>query len=106
MEFCPFCANMLLCEMHHSSTRLFCPTCPYICNIEGKIKRRMRLRKKPVDPIFSEADRVYLNKTTSVSCPECNHGEASFTQVQTRSADEPMTIFYVCTKCKHTWTEN
>ncbi|GFP88199.1 retrovirus-related pol polyprotein from transposon tnt 1-94 [Phtheirospermum japonicum] len=36
----------------------------------------------------------YCSKV-GVSCPDCDHGEATFTQVQTRSADEPMTIVLV-----------
>ncbi|KAL0359226.1 UNVERIFIED_CONTAM: class I heat shock protein [Sesamum angustifolium] len=87
MEFCPTCGNMLLYELPHMErpARFYCPTCPYVCQIESKIKikRHLRLVKKPIDPIFSEDDRKNLNKTTGVSCPDCNHGEASFTQVQT-----------------------
>ncbi|EYU32275.1 hypothetical protein ABFS82_02G177600 [Erythranthe guttata] len=111
MEFCPTCGNMLLYELPHMDrpASFSCPTCPYACQIETKvkIKRHLRLVKKPIDPIFSEDDQnINSNKTTGVSCPDCNHGEATFFQVQTRSADEPMTIFYTCTKCKRTWTEN
>ncbi|KAH6814883.1 DNA-directed RNA polymerase [Perilla frutescens var. hirtella] len=109
MEFCPTCGNMLLYELPYMDrpARFSCPTCPYACQIETrvKIKRHVRLVKKPIDPIFSEDDRKNLNET-SVPCPECNNDKASFTQVQTRSADEPMTVFYTCTKCRHTWTEN
>ncbi|KAL3630789.1 hypothetical protein CASFOL_023773 [Castilleja foliolosa] len=110
MEFCPTCGNMLLFELPKMefSSRLCCPTCPYVIQIENKvkIKRNQRLVRKPIDFIFTDDDRKNLNKTSGVSCPDCDHGEATFTQVQTRSADEPMTVFYTCTKCKHTWTEN
>jgi len=27
-------------------------------------------------------------------------------QIQIRSADEPMTTFYKCTKCSYQWREN
>jgi DNA-directed RNA polymerase subunit M len=40
-----------------------------------------------------------------VSCPKCGHDEVMFWMMQTRSADEPMTRFYRCLRCKHTWRE-
>lgn len=38
-------------------------------------------------------------------CPKCEHDRAYFMQIQTRSADEPMTTFYKCCKCGHRWRE-
>jgi DNA-directed RNA polymerase subunit M len=38
-------------------------------------------------------------------CPECEHNEAYYWTQQTRSADEPETRFFKCTKCSHTWRE-
>ncbi|KAL6569658.1 hypothetical protein OROMI_014172 [Orobanche minor] len=67
MEFCPTCANMLLYELPQmgKNARFYCRTCPYICPIENrvKIKRHYRLVKKPMDPIFSQDDQQYMNKT-------------------------------------------
>ncbi len=41
------------------------------------------------------------------TCPKCAHGKAYFMQMQTRSADEPMTIFFKCCNpdCAHRWKE-
>ena len=36
-------------------------------------------------------------------CPECGNTEAYYYMRQNRSADEPETIFYRCTKCNHSW---
>jgi len=36
-------------------------------------------------------------------CPECGNTEAYYYMRQNRSADEPETIFYRCTKCNHQW---
>ena len=45
--------------------------------------------------------------STEAVCPECNHGKAYFLQVQTRSADEPMTTFYKCcnAQCNFRWRD-
>lgn len=40
-------------------------------------------------------------------CPKCEHPRAFFMQIQTRSADEPMTTFYKCCslQCGHRWRD-
>ena len=38
-------------------------------------------------------------------CEKCGHDEAVWWMLQTRSADEPTTQFYRCTKCTHTWRD-
>lgn len=40
-------------------------------------------------------------------CPKCGHPRAYFMQLQTRSADEPMTTFYKCcsARCGHRWRD-
>ena len=48
---------------------------------------------------FSQDDYV----TIKIDCEKCGHTEAVWWMLQTRSADEPTTQFYRCTKCNHTW---
>ena len=45
--------------------------------------------------------------STEATCPKCAHAKAFFMQIQTRSADEPMTTFYKCCKqeCGHRWRD-
>ena len=38
-------------------------------------------------------------------CRFCGSDKTSYTQKQTRSADEPMTIFHVCHSCGKRWRE-
>ena len=38
-------------------------------------------------------------------CPKCQHRGAYFQEIQTRSADEPATLFFRCVKCAHNWKE-
>lgn len=62
--------------------------------------------------LFKEIDSVLGGKAAwenvdsiDVVCSSCNHGRAYFLQVQTRSADEPMTVFYKCCNCGNRWRE-
>lgn len=45
--------------------------------------------------------------STDAECPQCSHKRAYFMQLQTRSADEPMTTFYKCCnhECGHNWRD-
>lgn len=45
--------------------------------------------------------------STDAECPSCSHKRAYFMQMQTRSADEPMTTFYKCANqlCGHNWRD-
>lgn len=43
--------------------------------------------------------------TIKIECERCGHDEAVWWMLQTRSADEPTTQFYRCTKCEHTWRD-
>uniref|UniRef100_A0A1D1XWJ0 DNA-directed RNA polymerase subunit n=1 Tax=Anthurium amnicola TaxID=1678845 RepID=A0A1D1XWJ0_9ARAE len=111
MEFCPTCGMLLQYEAAKSGkqSRFFCPTCPYVYAIHGKIVKKQRLpKKKEVEPVFSWEEAMSSAPKTQVTCPRCNGGEAYFRQMQIRSADEPMTIFYMCCngKCKYEWRED
>lgn len=39
-------------------------------------------------------------------CRDCGKRQYSYYQLQTRSADEPMTIFYICKNCNRTYKVN
>jgi DNA-directed RNA polymerase subunit M/transcription elongation factor TFIIS len=41
----------------------------------------------------------------AATCPKCSHDEANYMEIQTRSADEPATVFYRCVECTHRWKE-
>eukprot|EP00438_Fugacium_kawagutii_P009483 Skav204856 [mRNA] locus=scaffold1883:169069:170282:- [translate_table: standard] len=76
-------------------------TCPYIYQIrldatqrEEKLTSKQMIVRKEVDDVLGG--------------PKCGHDRAYFRQMQTRSADEPMTTFYSyrCTSCAHNWKED
>ncbi|XP_057449065.1 uncharacterized protein LOC130740462 [Lotus japonicus] len=110
MELCPTCGYMLQYEMPNvgRSSRLYCPACAYVVPIgkEVKIKRKQRLVRKEIDPVISY-DEMKNAPTADVRCQKCSHDKAAYTEFQTRSADEPATIFYLCLneKCRYQWRE-
>ena len=104
MLFCPTCGNLLLVDTGASS-QFFCQTCPYVYTITTKLSRKIKLNRKQVDDVLG-GDEAWDNVDQSDAlCPHCAHGKAYYMQVQTRSADEPMTIFYKCVECKGRWKE-
>lgn len=42
-------------------------------------------------------------KTSEIKCPACKKFDVTYNQVQTRSADEPMTTFCYCNECGKRW---
>ena len=107
MIFCPNCGNMLLVEPDQMQglNRFSCPCCPYVFNIKETYSFHQPLKKKKVDDILGGEDAWANVDSTDTVCPTCQYSRAYFMQVQTRSADEPSTIFYKCCKCKHLWRE-
>lgn len=51
--------------------------------------------------------KLLLLSSLTETCPKCSHNRAFFMQIQTRSADEPMTTFYKCCNmaCAHRWRD-
>lgn len=41
--------------------------------------------------------------SSSLTCGKCGQKKVSYSQAQTRSADEPMTTFCECTVCGNRW---
>ena len=46
-----------------------------------------------------------LESTVPIDCEKCHNKEGVSWTFQPRSADEPETKFYRCTKCNHTWRD-
>ena len=60
-----------------------------------KIKKKIMAKYINTKPT-QEHDGVF-------KCGKCKSKKTTYTQVQTRSADEPMTIFAVCLNCENRW---
>ena len=46
-----------------------------------------------------------LGISNTFTCGKCKENKTRYTQVQTRSADEPMTIFITCVNCGNRWKQ-
>ena len=72
-------------------------------------EERERLRKVRQDAIdrtrsdWDRAKQLASGKDGSHTCGRCRSKKTTFYQLQTRSADEPMTTFCTCLKCNHRW---
>lgn len=65
-----------------------------------------RARKLAAEHFLREAEGAKLDDLAQgdmFECPKCHKRKTTFYEMQTRSADEPMTVFITCINCKHRW---
>ncbi|MCS7126667.1 MAG: transcription factor S [Aigarchaeota archaeon] len=107
MEFCPRCNKVMVLKKKSDNSVYFCPKCGYEKKVEELVVVNVvKKRSKPsLVLIESGEEEKVLPTTTDVVCPNCGNKEAYWWTIQTRSVDEPMTLFFRCTKCSHTWRE-
>ena len=98
-DFCPKCGSLLVPDK--SKGILIC-SCGYKTKGDKKVSEKIYSSREGVG-VF-EQEKATMAKTKQ-DCAKCNNSEAFFWTMQTRAADEPETMFYRCTKCKHTWRE-
>lgn len=100
MEFCPECNNLLL-ERHVGKMEMFCCRCPFVQPVT---------QDRLTEIVFPDQERkaapLRVEERTQILCGKCGHNEATFLQMQTRSADEGSTLFYTCVKCGYKWKIN
>ncbi|CAG9336055.1 unnamed protein product [Blepharisma stoltei] len=106
MLFCPSCANCLLVDQREQGTQFFCKTCPYVFSVNQKRSKRVMLERKQVDDVLGGPNEWVDVAQIDAVCPKCGELKAYYKQIQIRSADEPMTVFYKCVRCAHRWNEN
>ena len=74
--------------------------------ITSSISRHAFLQQKTIDDVLGGEDAWKNVQKTSVVCESCGNKQAYFREIQTRSADEPATLFFRCTQCAKVWKEN
>ncbi len=100
MKFCPKCEVRL--KKSNSGSALSCPKCGYSESGSEKIKKEKKEDSSELN-ILAENEGKESLPTIKIDCEKCGNTEAVWWMLQTRSADEPTTQFYRCTKCNHTW---
>ena len=101
MKFCPECEV----KLKKSDSGLQCSKCGYT---EGQEKKQTKKAVGDEEPnrefnVFEGNEGEESHPTIKIDCEKCGNDEAVWWMLQTRSADEPTTQFYRCTKCKYTW---
>lgn len=64
-----------------------------------------KVREKFVKEAINDAQlaTVQGTKTDLLKCGKCKKKNCTYNQLQTRSADEPMTTFVMCNECGNRW---
>lgn len=109
-SFCAVCEAVLQLKLDDSGGPsrmvLTCRTCEYKCAVKRDYSHAQPLgQRSRVDDVLGGDDAWQNVDQTVQKCPKCENERAYFMQMQLRSADEPMTIFYKCTKCGHRWRD-
>ena len=97
VEFCE-CGGIMVPQ----GSRIMCRSCGKIK--EKKVEAKIVTQTEKKDVIVFESNEPDLPKTEK-QCERCGNNEAYFWLQQTRSADEPPTQFFRCTKCRFVWRE-
>ncbi|MCD6483108.1 MAG: transcription factor S [Candidatus Aenigmarchaeota archaeon] len=103
---CPKCGSLMIPKKDkNGKTILVCRRCGYkMKNTNKKIRIGSKIKEGEKEVIVLEKREINDNlPKTHVICPKCGNDEAYWWMQQTRSADEPPTIFYKCTKCGYQW---
>ncbi|MFC1741402.1 transcription factor S [Nanoarchaeota archaeon] len=105
IQFCPKCKSILRPKKENDKVIMFC-SCGYTSKPKGgSIREEKKKPTEEVDEVPIIEKEIEVLPVAKEECPECGNIGAYYWLVQTRSADEAMTKFLKCTKCKHTWRD-
>ncbi|ELR03513.1 hypothetical protein VC83_03390 [Pseudogymnoascus destructans] len=108
IQFCSDCGDTLpismdqmvkcdCCKMINKNQLLSKTTISTTSNFPSLLREKLTSKTQALT-----ADVVQDSKQrTEKLCPDCNKEELTFSQAQTRGADEGSTIFYFCLNCGH-----
>lgn len=66
----------------------------------SEARMKLQLKQLQIEENSAKADKEY---TGILKCGKCKSMKTSYYQMQTRSADEPMTTYVNCLDCSHKW---
>jgi len=101
LKFCPKCEV----KLKKSDSGLQCSKCGYTEGLTVNQIKKVNDKQEPNKEfnVFEENEGEESLPTIKIECEKCGNDEAVWWMLQTRSADEPTTQFYRCTKCRYTW---
>ena len=105
MDFCPHCDTRL---KKNDDGLLACSKCQFVKEKTVNITKEKSEDANSEFLVMDESDMNQekgLESTVPIDCEKCHNKEGVSWTFQTRSADEPETKFYRCTKCNHTWRD-
>ena len=105
LKFCQKCGTILLPKKKSGKVKWYCKKCNkyYDPKPREKVNLSTKLESKKEVIVIDKTELKGELPVTKILCPNCGNEEAYWWMQQTRSADEPPTIFYQCTKCGYRW---
>jgi len=102
MKFCP--KRDIRVKKDSSGSIPSCPKCDYTEGQKYDGQNQISEEESKSDfLVLDENEGKDAMPTIEIECEKCGNNQAVWWMLQTRSADEPTTQFYRCTKCEHTW---
>ncbi|GMT28478.1 hypothetical protein PFISCL1PPCAC_19775 [Pristionchus fissidentatus] len=100
--FCSCCASILPTPLIAPSD-ITCKVCGQTSSIKEKNNELVcRLEKVYEKRVMEDLeDDGGAESIVDHTCPKCAHTKATYSTMQTRSADEGQTVFYTCLNCKN-----
>ncbi|MHA1997877.1 MAG: transcription factor S [Promethearchaeota archaeon] len=104
MEYCPECDSLLYPKKIDGIKYFVCKACGYKRNFAESKKDAFVLKEKldhSLDRTLVKDDKYYekvYGADKAKVCPRCK-GKMILKSLQTRSADEGITHFWICVKC-------
>jgi len=94
-------------ELRDSVMQLIIPA-KKLCTMstQDMASEELKKERKKIEEYHLEASKLnQMNQTSTdmFKCGKCGKRETTYYQMQTRSADEPMTTFHTCTHCGNRW---
>ena len=105
MQFCPKCGLVCVSRKEKNKTILVCRKCGHKIKDYKPIEIKEEVKKDPLDEVVIIEEKKEVLPKIRIICPKCSNKEAVWWMQQTRSSDEPPTLFFRCTKCRHSWRE-